>query len=228
MTESRTELLTWVNDLLSLNITKLEHCGSGAAYCQVFDSIYGDIPVGKVKFTGKREYEHIHNYKILQSAFNNHGVDKIIPVERLVKCKYQDNLDFLQWMKKYWDTYYPGGVYDAVQRRETASTTGDAAESPKRRVGKNNNHSSTSTAGSLTINIKPTKGPPKNNALRMELDNLRNVAHALERERNFYFSKLRDIEIVIRQKVDKVIAHFFAVEFKLMYKTVQRYRLIEQ
>lgn len=41
----------------------------------------------------------------------------MVPVERLVKCKFQDNLEFLQWMKKYWDTYYPGGHYDAVARR---------------------------------------------------------------------------------------------------------------
>lgn len=26
----------------------------------------------------------------------------------LVKCKMQDNLEFLQWTKKYWDQYFPG------------------------------------------------------------------------------------------------------------------------
>jgi hypothetical protein len=41
MGESRTELLQWLNDLLQLNYTKIEQCGTGAAYCQIFDSIYG-------------------------------------------------------------------------------------------------------------------------------------------------------------------------------------------
>jgi hypothetical protein len=38
---SRTDLLQWLNDLLQINYTKVEQCGTGAAYCQIFDSIYG-------------------------------------------------------------------------------------------------------------------------------------------------------------------------------------------
>lgn len=30
----------------------------------------------------------------------------------------QDNLEFLQWIKKYWDMHFPGGEYDAVGRRK--------------------------------------------------------------------------------------------------------------
>jgi hypothetical protein len=44
MGESRSELLGWLNDLLQLNYTKVEQCGTGAAYCQVLDSIYGPLP----------------------------------------------------------------------------------------------------------------------------------------------------------------------------------------
>lgn len=41
MGESRTELLQWINDLLQLNLTKIEQLGTGSAYCQIMDSIYG-------------------------------------------------------------------------------------------------------------------------------------------------------------------------------------------
>lgn len=41
MGESRTELIGWINDLLQLNYTKVEQCGTGGAYCQILDSIYG-------------------------------------------------------------------------------------------------------------------------------------------------------------------------------------------
>lgn len=39
--ESRNDLLNWLNELLQLNIAKIEQCGTGAALCQVMDSIYG-------------------------------------------------------------------------------------------------------------------------------------------------------------------------------------------
>lgn len=41
MGESRTELLEWLNNLLQINYTKIEQCGTGGAYCQVMDSVYG-------------------------------------------------------------------------------------------------------------------------------------------------------------------------------------------
>ena len=41
MSASRTELIAWVNELLGLNYTKVEQCGTGAAYAQIIDSIYG-------------------------------------------------------------------------------------------------------------------------------------------------------------------------------------------
>lgn len=45
MGESRTELLAWLNDLLQVNYTKVEQCGTGAAYCQIMDSIFGQSPL---------------------------------------------------------------------------------------------------------------------------------------------------------------------------------------
>lgn len=39
--ESRSDLLTWINDLLQLSLTKIETVGTGAVLCQIMDSIYG-------------------------------------------------------------------------------------------------------------------------------------------------------------------------------------------
>ena len=43
---------------------------------------------------------------------------KHIDVDKLIKAKYQDNLEFLQWMKKYFDMNYNGEPYDALGRRK--------------------------------------------------------------------------------------------------------------
>ncbi len=36
----KNELLTWLNELLQLNYTKVEQCANGAAYCQIMDALY--------------------------------------------------------------------------------------------------------------------------------------------------------------------------------------------
>ncbi|KAJ4169856.1 microtubule integrity protein mal3 [Fusarium falciforme] len=118
MGESRQELVAWLNSLLQLNITKVEQCGTGAALCQVFDSIYMDVPMSKVKFNVNSEYLYIQNFKVLQNCFLKHQIDKPIPVSALVKCKMQDNLEFLQWTKRFWDLNFPDHEYDAVARRK--------------------------------------------------------------------------------------------------------------
>lgn len=44
--ESRGDLLSWINDLLQLNVSKIEMVGTGAVLCQIMDSIYGMVTLG--------------------------------------------------------------------------------------------------------------------------------------------------------------------------------------
>jgi hypothetical protein len=40
-----------------------------AALCQVFDSIFYDVPMSRVKFNANTEYAYLQNFKILQSTY---------------------------------------------------------------------------------------------------------------------------------------------------------------
>ena len=42
---------------------------------------------------------------------------QVIPVERLVKGRFQDNFEFIQWFKKFYDANYQGQEYDALAMR---------------------------------------------------------------------------------------------------------------
>merc|ERR1719230_1329098 len=67
----------------------------------------------------KADHEFIPNFKLLQAAFDKNSIRRHIDVDKLIRAKYQDNLEFLQWMKCYWDR--EGGdfqEYHAVERRE--------------------------------------------------------------------------------------------------------------
>ncbi|POR37507.1 Microtubule integrity protein mal3 [Tolypocladium paradoxum] len=200
MGESRQELVQWLNSLLQLNITKVEQCGTGAALCQVFDSIYMDVPMAKVKFNANGEWAYVQNFKVLQNTFTKHQIDKPIPVEALIKCKMQDNLEFLQWTKKFWDLNFPDHDYDAVARRKGGAlpATGAAARAP------------VSTGGARRGTTTPASGPrvakaagPGTAALQQENATLKETVTGLERERDFYFSKLRDIELLIQQACEE-------------------------
>ncbi|MED6293790.1 Microtubule-associated protein RP/EB member 3 [Characodon lateralis] len=121
---SRHDMLAWVNDSLQLTYTKIEQLCSGAAYCQFMDMLFpGCILLKKVKFNAKLEHEYIHNFKVLQAAFKRMNVDKIIPVERLVKGKFQDNFEFLQWFKRFFDANYDGKEYDPLLMRQGQEAT---------------------------------------------------------------------------------------------------------
>ncbi|KAJ7901093.1 calponin homology domain-containing protein [Mycena olivaceomarginata] len=214
MAASRTELLAWLNDLLQLNYTKVEQCGAGGAYIQVIDSIYGDLPMARVKMTAKHEYEYLANYKILQTVFKNKKIDKPIPVEQLVKCKMQDNLEFLQWLKRFWDANYGGGEYDAVARRKGAPADPPATLAPIAAPARATGAGTAARAGGRTPvggHRSNTPGSRTNDsaavaALNGQVRELTTHLEGLEKERDFYFEKLRDIEILVQAQMEALEA----------------------
>ncbi|KAK3065197.1 hypothetical protein LTS18_006406 [Coniosporium uncinatum] len=188
-----------------------------AALCQIYDSVFMDVAMSRVKFNVNTEYAYIQNFKILQNCFSKHGIERTVPVESLVKCKMQDNLEFLQWTKRYWDQYYPGGEYDAVGRRKASgapalgsSTSTSSSSTPRvtasgarRAPGGGGGAVSSNTAAPRTRT--PAGGAANGaavQALQQEKAALTETVAGLERERDFYFSKLRDIELLIQQAME--------------------------
>jgi RP/EB family microtubule-associated protein len=100
-------------------LAKIEQCATGAVYCAVMDALYPNtFPFSKVKWECKNEYEFVENYKVLQQAFDKNGVKRHIDVNKMIKAKYQDNLEFCQWLKAFFEKNYNGEPYDAVGRRK--------------------------------------------------------------------------------------------------------------
>ena len=122
-----------------------------------------------------------------------------------MKCKMQDNLEFLQWSKRYWDQYYPGGDYDALARRKGAGAP-PAASAPAPVSSRTSGagaarRGNTPTTTSATRGTRPATGGASA-AVMAENAQLKQTVEGLERERDFYFSKLRDIELLLQQAVE--------------------------
>ena len=167
----RSELLSWVNSLLGLSVQKIEHLCTGAVYCQLVEAyLPGTVAMHRVNWRARNEYEFVGNYKVLQNAFLKAGVTKPIDIERLVKGKYQDNLEFLQWLKHFFDPQHRG--VDPVERRKVE-------EKPRSNKGR-----------SPTVSEKssPVKGRCH------EGEELKVIVDALEKERDYYYLKLQHIE----------------------------------
>lgn len=57
----------------------------------------------------------------------------MVPIERLVKGRFQDNFEFVQWFKKFFDANYSGEEYDPVAARggSGVATSGKATKGKK-------------------------------------------------------------------------------------------------
>ncbi|XP_069477120.1 microtubule-associated protein RP/EB family member 2 isoform X2 [Ambystoma mexicanum] len=224
-TMSRHDIIAWVNDIVCSNYTKVEQLCSGAAYCQFMDMLFpGCISLKKVKFQAKLEHEYIHNFKLLQASFKRMNVDKVIPVEKLVKGRFQDNLDFIQWFKKFFDANYDGKEYDPMEARQgqdalpppdpgeqifnlpkkphhaNSPTAGAARSSPLAKPG------STSSRPSSAKKAAQSPVPRSDKDLETQVTQLSDQVHSLkvalegvEKERDFYFGKLREIELLCQE-----------------------------
>lgn len=114
----------------------------------------------------------------------------------------QDNLEFLQWTKRFWDQYYPGGEYDAVGRRKGAAVAASTGPAPRAAAAGPRRGGGTTPTTGARLGAKVGGGPAAA-ALQAENNTLKETVVGLERERDFYFSKLRDIELLIQQACEE-------------------------
>jgi len=262
----RGELLDFFNSLLDLQLTKIEQTASGAVACQLTEYIFpGSIPMSRVNWEARSDYEFVANYKLLQGAFNKNKIQRHVDVDKLIRAKYQDNLEFCQWLKAFFDqagamreNYDPAAVrargkggkkYNEFLTR-TASKHGSkplpAARnkttrpapipSPRNkprpaptttRVAARPAPVKTTTARTTKAPVKPkiplrsteNKNIPSNAAkaqkaqadaelmkknaeMSQKLEEIETSMAEIEKERDFYFGKLRNVELMLQVNQD--------------------------
>lgn len=263
---SRHDMLNWVNDCLQTRFGKIEEMCTGAAYCQFMDMLFpGSVHLKKVKFNTKLEHEYINNFKVLQASFKKMQVDKIVPVDRLIKGKFQDNFEFLQWFKKFFDANYGGQEYDALEMRG-GEPVGDSSKAGARvGVAAPRSGSKTSsgmpkrspaarpTGGAPTGMSRPTASRPPmgsgggmrsqnggggaiNADLQAQVEDLNTqimdmklTIEGLEKERDFYFGKLRDVEVLCQENenVEGVESQMMKKVLDILYETEEGFAVPE-
>ncbi|KAL6010423.1 hypothetical protein ACLOJK_000855 [Asimina triloba] len=240
----RSEILAWINSTLQLNLSKVEEAASGAVQCQLMDVVHpGIVPMHKVNFDAKNEYEMIQNYKVLQDVFNKLKITKHIEVNKLVKGRPLDNLEFMQWMKKYCDSVHGGfsNNYNALERREACKgKEGSKRTAPVQASSRTTNtapkaHSSNNTRKNEVHAVNPVNASVKaarpassgGRAYDEEITELKLSVDSLEKERDFYFAKLRDIEILCQSPDIEQVPIVVAIQ-RILYATDDSPSVVEE
>ena len=82
---SRSDTIEWINDLVITNLTKIEQLGAGNIYCQLLDAAFPHhVPLAKVKWHAYLEVDFLHNFKILQTCFEQIGINKLFNVLSMI------------------------------------------------------------------------------------------------------------------------------------------------
>ncbi|KAG6896597.1 hypothetical protein C0992_007255 [Termitomyces sp. T32_za158] len=146
----------------------------------------------RVKMNARHEYEYIANFKVMQNVFKAKKIDK--------------------WMKRFWDANYGGQGYDAVGRREGAVVDTPATITPV--TGRSGSGGNLSAGGARAGGKTPVGGHRSGSAasneavqlLQGQVKELSGHLGGLEKERDFYFEKLREIEILVQQQLEALEA----------------------
>ncbi|ETN61271.1 microtubule-associated protein RP/EB family member 1 [Anopheles darlingi] len=212
---SRVELLAWVNRTLLSEFKKVEELCTGAAYCQLMDVLFpGSVPLKRIKYCTNVEHDFLSNLRLFQNALVHLKVNRSVPIDRLVKGRFQDNFEFLQWFKKFFDANYDGKEYDPQAARNNAPMgygtpgtlkpsqranivggghrplhVGIAQKTIRSRSGDSNG------SGEKAVSEKqPSKATETINALASEIDDLTVQMQRIEMSRDYYYQKLAQIE----------------------------------
>lgn len=243
---SRHDMMAWVNDCLQSSYKKIEELCSGAAYCQFMDMLFpGTIHLKKVKFRTQLEHEYIQNFKLMQGSLKKVACDKEVPINRLVKGRFQDNFEFLQWFKKFFDANYDGREYNAAESRggvnlgnSALGGSSNSGVSLSRPAPARSGISAKPTARTAPMRPSPKSGigsglRPRVSAgsngsaadhrqiqeLEGRMSEMKVTVNSLERERDFYYGKLREIEVLCQADTDEDRSQFTEKVLDILYAT---------
>ena len=257
----RSLYLNWVNNSLELSYKKVEEMCTGSAYCQLFDIVFpGTLNLKKVKFTTKQEYEYINNFKILQGSFSQLKIEKTIPIEKLVKGKFQDNFEFLQWFREFYNQNYDPdrSDYEPAKARDKSKKSGitKATSVAQPTTGIQQSKVATKAIKPQAIKDKKTPEPSgrqnhssRPESVNSELEKRLEDAQVIiaesdqklkeyefyaegvnidldqsNKERDFYFSKLRKIEVVVQENYQAGDQVLTAIQ-NILYETEEGFTL---
>ncbi|KAM0679490.1 microtubule integrity protein mal3 [Glugoides intestinalis] len=193
MMSSRSSLIAWLNEH-GISIEKIEEVGKGVALCELMKKIEKDFPPYKKE--PRNENDYMYNLKLVRESIERRGFKMPFPIERLVKLKMQDNLEVLQ------------NIYKNIAKKEAWLC--DKAD------GKADDKADDKAEQASTIVEEELEGGRMTNE-RNSLEEAKEWIDILNRERDFYFKKLLEIERILKESIEETEKLKERI-FKVLYK----------
>jgi RP/EB family microtubule-associated protein len=190
-----------VNSSFGQNISKIEELSTGAVFCQIFhECMPGTLKFSKVNWSAKHDYEYINNFKLLQEALTKANVNKNVEIGKLVRGKCQDNLELLQWIRRFFDCNSK-----SIEKRK-------ATPNPRSKILTERNGGDRSRNTEKSVDSVRTKKETFGDSCLQDLrksrlkttkvevsETSKILMDNLQKERDFYFEKLREIELQVSE-----------------------------
>eukprot|EP01025_Chloroclados_australasicus_P043668 TRINITY_DN4685_c0_g2_i4.p2 TRINITY_DN4685_c0_g2~~TRINITY_DN4685_c0_g2_i4.p2 ORF type:complete len:258 (+),score=20.63 TRINITY_DN4685_c0_g2_i4:78-776(+) len=165
----RLELLQWINQSLALNINKIEQTATGAVACQLLDSLHPGV------IPMGKEYDPIARREFSKSGKVRDGGSKISSSTTTASKRM------------------------ATRKTTVKSVLGPTMQKRPPSAGSDNPVSSNKAKPDARENVETTELQQKMRELNEELDELKKQKIEAEDETNFYYEKLRAVEVVCQE-----------------------------
>ncbi|GKT32694.1 Microtubule-associated protein RP/EB like protein [Aduncisulcus paluster] len=192
------QILDWVNDILKSHYKTIQDLSSGSAFLQILHIMYPKIVnISRVHFEATSVYEKEKNFKLLQYCLDKIGAKIFVDVKNLIKGKPMHTLELSQqFFSKFAGQLKSseGVAEDPILVRRKAME-----QHRKRSMGTSYQRGALSQSISRSGSLESAAEIA---ALKDKLVETERVAKAVEREKDFYFGKLRQVEILCQNLED--------------------------
>jgi len=208
----RLELLEWVNKLCESDYPRIESLSDGVAYAQILDMLHPrTIPLSRIVFLPRSIEDNAKNLRMVADALNKIKAKKPLDISKLSQGKFAEHMDLVQWMYSYFQKNQSlvKGKYSAYTKRLEAYKRQKKIPPEKTNfevVMSEHlipNDPDLETQDSSIHEQRLNQLKDLVSSLEQELTNqvsnyklLQEDIQQVEEERNFYFQKLRQIEII--------------------------------
>ncbi|KAF9761321.1 Protein BIM1 [Nosema granulosis] len=160
MVNSRKELVCWFNGL-GIKIDRIEDLGKGTSICLLLSQIHPSFPTSFLR-NPTNEYEYLKNMKIIQAFFIQNKIEMYFPIDRLIKCKLQDNLEVAQKLYKHYIKVVGCGKVDSNRGDSNRIDKYKGDSTPINSTPTNSTPTNSTPTNSTPTNSTPTNSTPIN------------------------------------------------------------------